>query len=331
MQQQVIESPYGATSTADEVIGTTDLSGKLVVITGGSSGIGKETARVLAGAGADIFIGARSAEKLQSAKEELAAASGTQIYAVELDLSEAASVDAFADAVLALDRTVDILLNNGGIMAVPLARNSLGIESHLATNYLGHAILTCRLVPALLRGGDSRVISLSSSGHQASGVNLDDLNWEQRKYKKWIVYAESKSANVLLAVKVAKELGDKGITALALHPGHVETDLGRSLPENEWNDTMDGLAKMAGIFDKSGIAATKTIPQGAATSVWAATAPELKGMGPLYLEDCQVGQPVDKPNMLNGIVPHTLNEETAEKLWQKAEELLGRSLPLSVE
>lgn len=323
--QQPIESPYSASTTADEVIGSTNLKGKLAVITGGSTGIGKETARVLANAGADIFIGARSLDKLDAAKAELTSESGSQIYTAELDLLEPASVDAFADAVLALDRPIDILINNAGIMASPLERNSLGIESQLATNYVGHAILTSRLAPAMLRAGESRLVSLSSSGHQASGVIMDDVNWEHIKYNKWAAYGQSKTGNSLLAFKVAKELGDKGVTALAVHPGYIQTELGRYMPEGEWAMSMGAAAKMAGRTDGPSV---KTVHQGAATSVWAATAAELNGKGPLYLENCQVAEIIDKPNMLDGVVRHAIDEDMADKLWQKAEELLGKSLPL---
>lgn len=322
--QEPIESPFNASTTAEQALGATDLSGKLVVITGGSAGIGKETARVLANAGADIVIGARALEKLDAAKTELAAESGSQIFTEILDLAEPASVDAFADAVLALDRPIDILINNAGIMATPLERNSLGIESQLATNYVGHAQLTSLLAPAMLRADESRLVSLTSSGHQASGVLIDDVNWEQNKYNKWAAYGQAKTGNSLLAFKVANALGDKGVTALAVHPGYIQTELGRYMKENEWETAMEATAKMSG----KDAASVKSVPQGAATSVWAATASELKGKGPLYLEDCQVAKIIGKPNMLNGVVNHALDAEMAEQLWSKAEELLGRSLPL---
>lgn len=324
--QAPVPSPYNATTTAEEAIGSNNLSGKLVVITGGSAGIGKETARVLANAGAELILGARSLDKLEAAQKEITAAtSEATIKIAELDLMEPESVESFANTALALGRPIDILINNAGIMATPLERNSLGIESQLATNYVGHALLTSLLAPAMLRAEKSRLVSLSSSGHQASGVIAEDINWEQKKYNKWAAYGQSKTGNSLLAFKVGKELGNKNLTALAVHPGYIQTELGRYMAENEWHTTMEATAKMSGL---EGGPTVKTVHQGAATSVWAATAPELEGKGPLYLENCQVAQMIDKPNMLSGVLPHALDLEMAELLWSKAEDMLGCKLPL---
>ena len=320
--QTPIETPFNKDTTAEEALGSIDLTGKLAVITGGSTGIGKETARVLAKAGADIFIGARDVEKLETARNELAANAPGKIYSARLDLMEPASANEFADAVLELNRPIDLLINNAGVMATPLKRNSLGMEMQYATNYVGHAIITSRLAPALVKAGESRLVSLSSLGHQFSPPVLDDLNFNQREYDKFASYGQSKTGNILLAVKVAKELGDKGVTALAVHPGMIETELTRYMSQEELEaatvKTIEGSGQDIPI---------KTIPQGAATTVWAATAPEFKGKGPLYLEDCRVARIVEEPNMTDGVLPYALDEELAEALWQKTEELLGQSLP----
>lgn len=327
--QSKVASPFNIDSTAEEVIGSIDLTGKLAVITGGSTGIGKETARVLAEAGADLFVGARSREKLESAREEISSSKKGAVNIAELDLMEPASADAFADAVLALGRPVDLLINNAGVMAPPLSRNSLGMESQFATNYVGHAILTSRLAPALLQAEEPRLISLASSGHHASPVDLDDLNYEQREYHKWKAYGQSKTANVYLALKVAKALGEKGVTALAVHPGYIMTELQRYLPEEEMAAVLATTSEKAAKSGSEQIGpAMKTIPQGAATTVWAATSPDLVGKGPLYLENCEVASVIAAPNMVSGVLPYALDTSLAEQLWCKTEALLGRSLPL---
>ena len=321
--QTPIDSPFNNTTTAEEIIASIDLSGKLAVITGGSTGIGKETARVMANAGADIFIGARNVEKLNEAKEELAAVGSGEVFAARLDLMEPASVHEFADVVLALGRPLDLLINNAGVMATPLERNSLGMESQYAINYVGHAILTSRLAPALVEAGESRLVSLSSLGHQLSPPVLEDLNFDQRDYDKWQSYGQSKTGNILLAVKVVKELGDKGVTALAVHPGMIETELTRYMTPEELEK------QSAATVEASGQELPmKTIPQGAATTVWAATAAEFTGKRALYLEDCHVAPIVELPNMKYGVLPYALDEDLADRMWEATEELLGQPLPL---
>jgi NAD(P)-dependent dehydrogenase (short-subunit alcohol dehydrogenase family) len=320
--QVPVETSFNAASTAADVARGIDLRGKLVVVTGGSAGLGKETARVLALAGADVFLGARSAEALERSAEDLGA-SGTRLYRHVLDLMDPGSVAAFARAVLDLGRPVDILVNNAGIMANPLSRSALGVESQLATNYLGHAQLSSLLAPALIRSGRARVVCLSSVGHHFSPVLLDDLGFERRPYDKWLAYGQSKTADVLLAVKLAASLGGRGVTALAVHPGMIPTDLGRFL-------TAEDIAKMSAQVGApgAGLPDFKTVETGAATSVWAATAAALDGKGPLYLEDCHVASVVDQPNRAFGVLRYALDADTAERLWASAERLLDRRLLL---
>ena len=319
--QEPIASPFDRDTPAEEVISGIDLTGKLAVITGGSTGLGKETARVLGKAGADIFIGARNVAKLEAAKEQLLAGGAQRVYCCPLDLMEPDIVRQFGQAVLELDRPVEMLINNAGIMARPLARNSLGIESQFATNYLGHALLTSLLSPQLVKAGESRLVSLTSTGHHLSPVVFEDINFEKREYDPWIAYGQSKTADVLLAVKAAKHLKDKGVTVTAVHPGVIETELTRYLTEEEQTAAVEN-AKGTNAIE------FKTIEAGSATSVWAATEPALEGKGPIYLEDCRVAPPIDQPNMNYGVLPYALDPDLADQLWVKAEEILGQTLPL---
>lgn len=319
--QESIHSPFNRDTPAEEVVAGINLSGKLAVITGGSTGLGKETARVLAKAGAAVFIGARNHAKLDAAKQELLTGGAQSVSSFTLNLMEPDSVRAFAKAVLELNRPVDMLINNAGIMTCPLARNSLGIESQFATNYLGHALLASMLAPQLIKAGKSRLVSLASSGHHLSPIVFEDINFEQREYNAWKAYGQSKTANVLLAVKAAKHLNAKGVTVTAVHPGVIETELTRYMTEDE---------KAAAVHNAkvSNSVKYKTIAAGSATSVWAATAPALEGKGPLYLEDCQVAPMIDTANMTYGVLPHALDSVQADQLWAKAEEILGHALPL---
>ncbi len=319
--QTPVETRFNRDTQATEVVEGINLAGKFAVVTGGSTGLGKETARVLTVAGADVFIGARDVAKLENARRELLAEAASSVYSEPLDLAEPDSVEQFANAVLDLDRPIDMLVNNAGIMACPLARSSLGIESHLAINYVGHALLVSLLAPSLVRAGKSRLVSLSSTGHHLSPVVFEDVNFDSREYEPWAAYGQSKTADVLLAVKAAKHLKDKGVTATAVHPGMIVTELLRFMSEEE----QAAAVKYAGT---QGLPEFKTVESGAATSVWAATAPALEGHGPVYLEDCQVAPLIDQPNSAYGVLPYALDTEFADQLWVEAEKMLGRPLPL---
>jgi NAD(P)-dependent dehydrogenase (short-subunit alcohol dehydrogenase family) len=322
--REMVETTFDRDSTAEGVAAGIDLSGKLAVVTGASAGIGRETARVLAKTGADLFITGRDAAALGDAKAAFLAAGAGVVHAHTVDLMDPDSDARCASAILALDRAVDILINNAGIMAAPLARNALGIESHLATNYLGHAQLVSLLAPALKAAGKARLISLTSTGHHWSPVIFDDLNFERRPYGKFQAYGQSKTADCLLAVKASAHLLSHGVTAPAVHPGLiVSTHLGRYLtPEDlHWLQTNQGGDMNAAIHFKS-------IESGAATSVWAATAPALEGAGPLYLEDCHVAPIIDEPNYFNGVMCGALDPADADRLWAEAERMLGMPLPL---
>lgn len=321
--QEAVETRFNRDSTADEVVAGVDLSGKLAVVTGGSVGLGRETARALASAGADVFLGARTPESLDAASIALRAAGAGRVYSHVLNLMDPTSVEDFAKGVLALARPVDILINNAGIMACPPAHNALGVESQLATNYVGHAQLTSLLAAALAAAGRARLVSLSSTGHHFSPVVIDDLNFERRAYDKWTAYGQSKTADVLLAVKVAAHLGSRGVTALAVHPGMIPTDLGRFVAMDDMEENQARIGAHA-----ANMPAFKTIEAGAATSVWAATAPALEGRGPLYLEDCRVAPLIDEPNYGFGVLAYALDREMADQLWTAAELMLDRKLTL---
>ena len=321
MFQRNIESRFGKKSTAQEVLRGVNLGGKLAVITGATAGIGKATARALAGAGATVVIGGRSPQALDRARAEISAVSAQlTVHAFALDLMSIASVDKFADEVLALDRPVDILINNAGVTG-PLLRNEQGIESQLMTNFIGHAVLSSRLARALVRAGCSRVVSLSSFGHHYSPVVFDDLNFEQRPYSAWDGYGQSKTACVLLAVKLARALGGNGVEGFAVHPGAIMTELGRNMSQEDFE-----LAKQRGSIPSP--EDWKTPEGGAATSVWAATERLLEGRAPLYLEDCGVAPLVDKPNYYYGVMKYALDPDNAERLWSATEQLIQRALPL---
>lgn len=312
-QQAAIDSPFGYRSTAAEVIEGIDLSGKTVVITGGYSGIGTETVRALAGAGAHVIVGARRPE---AAQENLGDITGT-ITIIPLDLSDPASIDSFAEDVSARIDCLEILINNAAIMANPLTRDARGYESQFATNHLGHFQLTARLWPLLVAADSARVVALTSSAHARNGLDLADLHFEQREYNKWLSYAQAKTSNMLFALALDKLGEPHGVRAFGVHPGGIKTPLQRHL-------TMEEQIEM-GWYDKDGNLHElfKTVAEGAATTVWAATSPLLDGLGGVYCEDCNIAVPWEEGMMIGGVRPHVGDETVAEALWAKSEELTG--------
>ena len=312
--QAPLGSPFGMRSTAREVVAGIDLSGKQVVVTGGYSGIGTETVRALAGAGASVIVGARRPEQ---AREVLAEMEGA-IEILELDLSVPASIDSFAGGVASQWDRIDILINNAAIMASPLMRDARGYEMQFATNHLGHFQLTARLWPLLVAGHDTRVVCLSSIGHRLNGLDLDDPNWETREYEKWPAYGQAKSANALFALELDKRGEPHGVRAFAVHPGGIATPLQRHLSMEE--------QRAMGWYDDEGNVneGFKSTEEGAATSVWCAVSPMLDGMGGFYCEDCDIGAPAgeDTPRG-SGVYPHIRDEALAEALWVKSEEMTG--------
>lgn len=314
---RTIDSGFNAASTAQEVIAGQDLSGKVAIVTGGYSGIGLVTARALASAGASVIVPARDKAKARSA---LAADSAIELEA--LDLLDPRSIDAFADRFLQSGRPLHILINSAGIMAAPLVRDARGYESQFATNHLGHFQLAVRLWPALRMAGSARVVAVSSSAHARAPSDFADPNFERRPYDPWEAYSQSKTANVLFALELDARGKNEGVRGLSLHPGGIVTNLGRFLPQ--------GQMEAFGLIDDRGqpildpAKGKKSPEQGAATSVWCATSPQLEGMGGVYCEDCDIAPlvPADAgPG--HGVRPWAVDPELAARLWALSERLTG--------
>lgn len=327
--QHPIPSGFNAASTTDEVIRGIDLSGKIAIVTGGYSGLGLETVRVLHHAGAIVIVPTRDRDK---AVKALTGFDNVEIE--EMDLMRPATVDAFAARFIASGRPLHILVNCAGIMACPLARDERGYESQFATNHLGHFQLTARLWPALRQAGGARVVSVSSWGHRFSPIVFEDPHYQQREYDRWVGYGQSKTANILFALELDTRGQKHGVRAFSLHPGGiVETGLGKHVTGEE--------LKAAGVIDQHGRPILdpdknlKTVAQGASTIVWCATSPMLNGMGGVYCENTDIAplaamdntgglQIVDATrSRLNGVLPYAVDPKTAERLWRLSEQLTG--------
>jgi len=307
-KQKALHTGYGETTTAAEVLGNTRLDGKLAIVTGGYVGVGLETTRALAGAGATVIVPARTPEKARAA---LSGIDRVELDAIEL--SDPASVDAFAARFLASRRPLHILVNNAGIMAVAFAKNPRGFELQLATNHLGHFQLTARLWPALLRAKGARVVALTSRGHAFPSVDLEDPSFERRPYDKWKAYGQSKSANALFALALDARGEPRGIRAFSVHPGAVVSELARSIPEEE-------LRALRAANPRT----FKMPPAGAATSVWCATSRTLDGMGGVYCEDVDIGEPVPADSKeTRGVRPWIMDRDLADRLWTQSEAWTG--------
>jgi NAD(P)-dependent dehydrogenase (short-subunit alcohol dehydrogenase family) len=316
-------SGFNAHSTANEVIQGIDLTGRIAIVTGGNAGIGLETTKVLAAAGATVIVPARDLEK---AKKNLAGIPNVELAV--MDLIDPASIDAFAEKFLATDQPLHLLINNAGIMWVPLQRDSRGIESQLATNYLGQFQLVTKLWPALKKADGARVVNVSSYGHQMSPFNFDDPNFKHREYETLQAYGQSKTASNLFALELDNRARPFKVRAYSLHPGSIHgTELARNADIE--------LFKQLGFFDENGdirpeiLANLKTIPQGAATTVWCATSPLLDDIGGVYCEDGDVAE-LDLGNFgqgnslgTRGVQLYSLNEENAKRLWDLSEEMTG--------
>jgi len=308
--QHPLGSGFGARTTAAEVLAGVDVRGALVVLTGGYSGLGEQATRAFAAAGATVVVPARRPEAAAAALEGVA---GVEV--AELDLGDQDSVRRFAEDFLASGRTVDVLIGNAGVMATPETRVGPGWEAQFATNHLGHYALANRLWPALADGG-ARVVSLSSSGHRRSPVRFDDVMFE-RGYDKWEAYGQAKTANALFAVQLDALGAAAGVRAFSVHPGGILTPLQRHLPREE----MVAL----GWIDEEGnslVESFKTPEQGAATEVWAATSPQLAGLGGLYCEDCDVAE-LNDGETRTGVRSWATDAEAAARLWALSAELTG--------
>ncbi|GAA3642112.1 SDR family NAD(P)-dependent oxidoreductase [Nonomuraea antimicrobica] len=309
--QHKIGSGFGPRSTADDVLHGVDLTGKLAIVTGGYSGLGLETTRALARAGAHVVVPARRKE---SAEEAVGDLDGVEVD--ELDLADLDSVRAFAERFLATGRSAEIVINSAGVMACPETRVGPGWEAQFATNHLGHYALVNLLWPAIARGR-GRVVAVSSGGHRHSGIRWDDVHFA-RGYDKWQAYGQSKTANVLFAVHLDALARDAGVRAFSLHPGGILTPLQRHLPKEEM--------VAAGWIDEDGNPlepSFKTPEQGAATQVWAATSAQLAGMGGVYCEDCDIAEPTSDPLARAGVRDYATDPAQAARLWALSAELTG--------
>jgi NAD(P)-dependent dehydrogenase (short-subunit alcohol dehydrogenase family) len=316
---------FGAKSTTDEVLAGVDLKGKRFLVTGASAGLGIETSRALVARGAAVVGAVRDLKKGEAATAEVreaAKSNGGSFELIELDLADLASVRAAADKLNAKGETFDVVIANAGVMATPLGKTKDGFETQFGTNHLGHFVLVNRIAGLIKDGG--RLVNLSSAGHRFSDVNLDDPNFEKTEYSPFVAYGRSKTANILFAVGFDKRHKARGVRATALHPGGIQTELARHMPQEEmagWIENMNQQRRAAGLPDFE----FKTIPQGSATSVWAAVVAPAEAVGAHYCEDCHVAEVVSPSEhiMSGGVYGYALDPANAEALWVKSEEMVG--------
>jgi NAD(P)-dependent dehydrogenase (short-subunit alcohol dehydrogenase family) len=312
---------FSKDSTTDDVLASRDLTGLTVFITGANSGLGQETARAMAAKGAQVIMAGRDQGKLDEAVAAIRAEQpDAALETITCDLGSLASIRACGNAARARFTKIDLLINNAGVMACPLTKTADGFEMQFGTNHLGHFALTAELLPLVEAGSAKRIVNLSSRGHHFAPADLDDPNFTEREYDPWISYGNSKTANILFSVGLEARLAGRGIHAYAVHPGGIQTNLGRHMTE-EMIATL-----MARVTTKDTGFAWKTIPQGAATSCWAATAPELEGTGGVYCEDCHVAE-VDDVSSTGGVRSYAIDPTTAERLWTLSEQLTGAQYP----
>ena len=302
-------------SEPSDILTGKDLTGKVAVVTGGYSGIGLETTRALAAAGAKVYVPVRNVDK---AAETLATIKRGELIPLPMDLGDFASVRRFVAEMLENESQIDLLINNAGIMACPEARIEGGWESQFGVNHLGHFLLTKGLLPALLAADSPRVVCLSSIGHRRGGVNFEDINFEKTPYEKWTAYAQAKTANALFALGLDMKYADQGLRAFSVHPGGIMTPLQRHLQNEEmvalgWLDENGNLSELAAALFKS-------TTQGCTTTLWAATSDMLEGKGGLYCEDCDVAELADEDTpRYFGVAQWAVDPDLAVKLWELSE------------
>lgn len=312
---------FGAQSTTDEVLEGVDLSGKRILVTGVSAGLGVETARALAAHGAEVVGAVRDVDKGRRATEVVRkdAKNGGGLTLIELDLASLKSVRAAADRLVAAGNKFDLVIANAGVMATPKGTTADGFETQFGTNHLGHFVLVNRIA-SLFKPG-SRLVNLASSGHRFSDVNLDDPGFESTEYTPFGAYGRSKTANILFAVEFDRRHKANGIRAAAVHPGGIKTELDRHMAPGELEDLIQSLNKNRPAGEPE--FRLKTIPQGAATSLWAGVVAPADLVGGKYCEDCHVAQFEENPGIRSGVRAYALDPERAKALWAKSEELIG--------
>lgn len=316
--QKKIQSGFGAKSTAAEVVSGIDLTGRHAIVTGGYSGIGLETVRALAGAGASVTVPARRVDVAERALADIAG----DISVRSMDLGDLKSVRAFADEYVSSGRPLDILINNAGIMACPETRVGPGWESQFGINHLGHMALTLGLLPALKKSGSARLVALASTAHIMSDVHWDDPHFTAHDYDKWQAYGQAKSANALFALGADRKWDEYGITAFSVHPGGIFTPLQRHLTDEEM--AVLGWKNPDGTIPERIKAMFKTPEQGAATATWAATSPLLEGRGGEYCEDCDIADLATADSQRWEHAREWITDEAkAERLWKMSEAMLA--------
>src|SRR5580692_12566334 len=329
MTKTLEQTAFGTTSTTEDVLSGVNLKGKRILITGVSAGLGVETARSLAAHGAQVVGAARDLNKAKAATEQVrrdGASNGGSFELVELDLGNLKSVRACADRLLARGDAFDVVIANAGVMATPLGHTVDGFETQFGTNHLGHFVLANRIA-SLLRSG-SRLINLSSSGHRYSNVDLDDPNFERTPYEPFLAYGRSKTANIQFAVAFDRRNRQRGVRAAAVHPGGIQTELARHLDPSRIQTIVDQLNQQLAQEGK-GPFEFKTIPQGAATSVWAGVVAPADEIGGKYCENCHVGHIVADDVTISaiseGVRGYALDSKLAAALWKKSEEMVGEA------
>jgi NAD(P)-dependent dehydrogenase (short-subunit alcohol dehydrogenase family) len=320
---------FGPDTTADEVLAGVDLTGRTILVTGASAGLGFETTRSLAAHGASVVMAVRDKAK----GERVAASLREQVPDANLelrivDLASLASIRAFADAMLTEHDRLDTIIANAGIMACPFGRTIDGFENQFGTNHLGHFLLVQMLAPQLVSGAPSRLIVLSSAGHKLADVALDDPHWARAPYDKWLAYGRAKTANILFATEFDRRFAHAGVRAFAVHPGTIVTELGRHL-------TPEDIARLHGPASSGdntanerphGLRRWKSVAAGAATTVWAATSPDLDGVGGRYLEDCGIAELDDDPTAESGHRGYATDPVRAAELWSLSEVLVAPNI-----
>src|SRR5712675_3384245 len=316
---------FGATSTTDDILSGINLKGKRILVTGVSAGLGVETARSLAAHGAQVVGAARDLNKAKAATEQVrkdATADGGSFELIELDLANLKSVRACADRLLEKGEPFDVVIANAGVMATPFGHTLDGFETQFGTNHLGHFVLVNRVAPLIRAGG--RLINLASAGHRFSNVDLNDPNFQSTAYDPFVAYGRSKTANILFAVAFDQRHRGRAVRAAAVHPGGIQTELSRHLDPAQLQATIDRISKESTAAGGQPFK-YKTIPQGAATSVWAGFVVSAEEIGGQYCENCHVSQIVPADKLLNvqseGVLAYALDPKTAEALWRTSEEL----------
>ncbi len=317
---------FGAASTTDEVLEGIELTGKRILVTGVSAGLGVETARALVAHGAEVVGAARDLKKAETATASVRKAGKGSFSLIALDLASLASVRRAADALVAKGEKFDVIIANAGVMACPLGQTADGFETQFGTNHLGHFVFVNRIAKLLRPGG--RLVNLSSAGHRYCDVNLEDPNFEHTEYEPFHAYGRSKTANILFAVEFDRRHRDAGIRATAVHPGGIATELGR-YAYTKPGELEKRAAEINEDLKAAGLPANfklKSVPQGSATSVWAAVVASAAAVGGRYCEDCHIAEVVtdnDAPVLSGGVRPYAVDPENAKALWAKSEEMVG--------